>query len=112
VIKSRSNPKDTLLKKIKKLPVSLLWYDQRYNAIFEKLLEEFHEIIDLTVSYIERYDDFKKKRSEIKILFKIAKKIFSNGTFTYVLHRSGALECIHLSVFILTPSSVFRPSGD
>ena len=61
MITSRSNLKDTLLKKIKELPTSLIWYDQRYNAIFKTLLEEFHEIIDLIVSCIERYDDFKKK---------------------------------------------------
>jgi len=74
VIKSRVNLKDKLLEKIKSLPVSLVWYDQRYSKIFKTLLKEFHEIVSLTISYIEKYDDFKKKRGEIEYLFKIAKK--------------------------------------
>jgi hypothetical protein len=76
VIKPRSDLRDKLLKKIKELPVSLLWYDQRYNKMFKTLLEEFHEIISLTTSYIKKYDDFKEKRGEIELIFKIAKKIF------------------------------------
>jgi len=104
VIKSRANLKDKLLKKIKELPVSLVWYDQRYTKMFKTLLKEFHEIISLTVSYIEKYDDFKKKRGEIELIFKIAKKIFGMEDL-HVYYTKKAYWNVYIYLYL---SSLFH----
>ena len=104
VIKSRANLKDKLLKKIKELPTSLLWWDQRYAGMLDKLLEEFHEIISLTVSYVEKYDDFKNKRGEIELIFKMAKKIFGMEDL-HVYYTDQAYWNVYIYLYL---SSLFH----
>ena len=76
VIKPRTDLKDKTLKKIKEASASLLWWCQRYSSRCEELIERFHEIIDKTISSIKNYDNLKKIRAKIEILFKVAKRIF------------------------------------
>jgi len=58
------------------LPASLLWWDKKYSAIREELIERFCKIIDKTISLINDYDNMKKLRAKIEMLFKVAKRIF------------------------------------
>ncbi len=76
VIKPRADLEEETLKKIKELPASLVWWDQKYSAMLEELLREFHEIIELTISLIKEYDNLKKIRARIEMVFKAAKRIF------------------------------------
>jgi len=76
VIKPRADLKDKTLEKIKGLPASLLWWDKKYSAIFEELIGQFCKIIDKTISLIKDYDNMKKLRAKIEMLFKVAKHIF------------------------------------
>ena len=76
VIKPRKDLKDKVIKKLKELPASLIWWDQRYAGMLDTFLEEFHEIIEITVSCIENYDKLKKIREQIEKVFKTAKRIY------------------------------------
>jgi hypothetical protein len=103
VIKPRKDLKDKTLKKIEELPASLLWWDQRYAGMFEDLLRQFHEIIEQTVTLIQDYDNVKKIRSEIEILFKVAKRIFGMEEF-HVYYTDAALWKAYICLYV---SSLF-----
>ena len=81
VIKPRKDLVDKTVKKIEELPASLIWWDQKYSGMLEDLQQQFHEIIEQTVSSIQRYDNIKKIRAKIEIIFKVAKHIFGMKDF-------------------------------
>jgi hypothetical protein len=76
VIKSKTHLEVEVMKKIEGIPASSLWWDSRYAGMLQTLLEEFHEIIKLTTSYVQDYRNFQEKRSLIEKFFKTAKHIF------------------------------------
>lgn len=76
VIKPRADLEEETLKKIKELPATLVWWDQKYAAMLEELLREFHEIIEQTISMIKDYGNLKKIRAKIEMVFKVAKRLF------------------------------------
>lgn len=99
VIKSRKNLKEKVLKKIKSIPASLLWWDSKYNSMLEELLEEFHEIIELTLSLVEKYSTVKKKRARIEYVFKTAKLIFGMKDL-HVYFRDTAFWKVYIQLYI------------
>ncbi len=78
VIKKRSNVKmERIEEKLQKLYPNVMLFDSRYAKQMESLLSSFHEIIRKTIFGIRNYDDvFAKMRSEIELLFKVAKRVF------------------------------------
>jgi len=78
VIKKRSNVKiERIEEKLQKLYPNVMLFDARYARQMESLLNSFHEIIRKTIFGIRNYDNiYAKMRSEIEMLFKVAKRVF------------------------------------
>lgn len=76
LIKSRSNCKEELRRRLENLPPNVMWFGIKGSNTVDKLLEEFEEIIQSTIEKVMNYNNYKKTRSKIELIFKIAKQIF------------------------------------
>ncbi|KXA98012.1 hypothetical protein AKJ39_02625 [candidate division MSBL1 archaeon SCGC-AAA259J03] len=56
----------------------------------EELLDEFREILQKTMKWVENYDDFKDMGGQIEHIFKAAKMIFGMDN---VLHAPACPPC-------------------
>ena len=70
-----------------KLCPNVMLFDRRYAKQIDSLLDSFHEIIRKTIFGIKNYDNiYAKMRSEIELLFKVAKRVFMLDN-VHVHHR-------------------------
>ncbi len=72
-------PKNNL-KKLERIfkatPVNFDWLDSRYSGVFDDLVKDLNEIIEMTLQSLNDYEDFAEMRAEIEILFKATKALF------------------------------------
>ncbi|KXA92939.1 hypothetical protein AKJ66_03130 [candidate division MSBL1 archaeon SCGC-AAA259E22] len=102
VIKSRSDCKEKLMKKLENCPSNLVWFGKKYRTQLEELLDEFREILQKTMKWVENYDDFKDLRGKIEHIFKAAKMIFGMDN----MHVYFRKHCFWKAFIILYMSSL------
>ncbi|KXB07491.1 hypothetical protein AKJ52_00065 [candidate division MSBL1 archaeon SCGC-AAA382C18] len=102
VIKSRSDCKEKLIEKLENCPSYLVWFGKRYRTQLEELLDEFREILQKTMKWVENYDDFKDLRGQIEHIFKATKMIFGMDKM-HVYYRK---HCFWKAFIILYISSL------
>lgn len=104
VVKIRSNIDEAKIERmLENLPPNLVWYDKRYSKMFSTLLEDFSEIIRMTIQGLYSYEVFAELRSEIEGVFKVAKLIFGLERI-HVYYRDQARPKVYFALYI---SSLF-----
>ena len=72
VINPRSDCRENLKEMLKNLPPKLEWFDGE-NKTIDQLISEYREILNQAIEKSLNYDKYKKTRSKIELVFKIAK---------------------------------------
>ncbi|KXA91512.1 hypothetical protein AKJ64_04675 [candidate division MSBL1 archaeon SCGC-AAA259E17] len=92
---------EKLMEKLENCDSNLVWFGKKYRNQLEKLLEEFEEILQKTMEWVENYDDFKDLRGKIEHIFSIA-------IFRLILRIDHALLLPNLMEDVVGTTSLLR----
>jgi len=84
---------------LKNLPPNIVWFDSRYNKVFSELITDFSEIVRETIYAVRNYEEFARMRSEIELIFKVAKLMFGINSL-HVYYRDMAKPKVFFAIYM------------
>ncbi len=104
IIKPKKRYENKITDKLNNLSPNIFWFSSKYNKHLDTLLEDFKTIITETINGMKSYkEDFAKTRSNIEILFKVAKYLFGMENI-HCYYRDFAVWKISVILYV---SSLF-----